>query len=272
MAGVSGPLKWFGGKSYLSARINALMPPHLHYVEPFFGGGTVLLGHDGANRSELVNDLHGDLINFWRVLRDPGLFQSFLRACQTTPLARDDWEDAGQILAEHLASGPVERAWAFFVFCRQSRAGQMTGFTSPTRTRLRRGMNGNVSEWLSAIDGLPAVHCRLQRVMIEDGDALVLIAREDTPDTLFYLDPPYLHETRTGSDEYLHEMTREQHVALLNILQGLRGKFLLSGYHSELYDQAAILHRWTCHEFTLPNNAAGGEAKRRMVECVWCNF
>lgn len=245
-----------------------MMPPHLHYVEPFFGGGTVLLAHGGEDRSEMVNDRHKDLVNFWRVLRHPDLFPEFVRACQATPLSRDEWERAREGLG--IYTDAVGRAWAFFVFCRQSRAGQMTGFTSPTRTRLRRGMNGNVSEWLSAVDGLPDVHHRLRRVMIENIDALVLIPREDTPGTLFYLDPPYLHETRTSTDAYTHEMTREQHVELLAAIRRCKGKVMLSGYPSKLYDDA--LAGWTRHTFDLPNNAAGGAEKGRETEVLWCNF
>jgi DNA adenine methylase len=144
----------------------------------------------------VVNDLSRRLVNFWRVLRDPALFPPFLRKAQATPLSREVWEEA------HATAGhpdPVTDAWAFFVDCRQSRAGMFRGFTSLTRNRTRRGVNGNVSEWLGAIEGLPAVHARLQPVVIENMDALKLIPREDGPDTLYYCDPPYLHGTRAST-------------------------------------------------------------------------
>lgn len=67
-------------------------------------------------------------------------------------------------------------------------------------------------------------------------------------------------------------MTREQHVELLEVLAGVRGKFLLSGYESDLYDTAAGVNGWKCHRFEIPNHAAGGAEKRKMVECVWANF
>jgi DNA adenine methylase len=89
---------------------------------------------------------------------------------------------------------------------------------------------------------------------------------------LFYLDPPYLHETRATTSDYAHEMTVDQHTELLNLLGGIRGRFLLSGYRSRLYDEAANAFGWTRHNFELPNNAAGGKKKRRMTECVWTNF
>jgi len=131
-------------------------------------------------------------------------------------------------------------------------------------------MNGNVSEWLSAIEGLPEVHLRLCRVLIERMPALELIKREDTPGTLFYCDPPYLHETRTATNAYSHEMSEEEHRKLLATLLECKGKVMLSGYPSALYESA--LGKWTRHTFELPNNAAGGETKRRMTEVLWCNF
>jgi DNA adenine methylase len=279
MSAIDPPLKWHGGKHYLARRIVDLMPPHIHYVEPFFGGGSVLLARDPEGEpslwvsphqgvSEVVNDLNGRLVNFWRVLQGEATFQQFRRIVEAIPLARAEWESAH----DHTYRGdPVEDAVAFFVDCRQSLAGRMRGFTAPTRTRTRRRMNGNVSEWLTAVDGLPAVHARLRRVFIENLPALDLIRREDGPGTLFYCDPPYLHETRTSPEAYgHHEMTEADHVKLLSVLRDCKGKVMLSGYPSNLYDTE--LKGWARHDFELPNNAAGGDAKRRMTECLWCNF
>jgi DNA adenine methylase len=271
------PLKWHGGKYYLASKIVALMPSHLHYVEPFFGGGAVLLARDPEDNglwlfpnkgvSEVVNDINGRLINFWRVLKDPETFESFHRRLAATPMARQEWEEAHSHVD---GDDAIANAVAFFVDCRQSRSGMMTTFTSVTRNRLRRRMNGNTSEWLSAVEGLPDVHRRLSRVLIENMKARDLIAREDTPATLFYCDPPYLHETRTAPNVYSHEMTESEHRELLATLIACKGKVMLSGYPSTLYDSA--LKNWTRHTFELPNNAAGGETKRRMTEVLWCNF
>jgi DNA adenine methylase len=123
------------------------------------------------------------------------------------------------------------------------------------------------------VEGLPAVHERLKRVLILNREALDVIRSEDGPRTLFYLDPPYLHETRATTGEYgPHEMTADQHAVLLDTLVGLKGKWMLSGYPSKLYESMFKDFRHTVHTFDLPNNAAGGKDKRRMVECVWCNF
>jgi DNA adenine methylase len=274
------PLKWHGGKTYQARRIISLMTRHLHYCEPFAGGAAVLLARDPGDRrlwlpphkgvSEVLNDLDGRLMGCWRVLQDTATFDDFRRQVEALPLSREAWEEAH---AHAYGADPVADAVAFFVGCRQSLAGRMKGFTSITRTRTRRQMNGNVSEWLGAVDGLAAVHRRLRPVVLENLPAVELIRREDTPGTLFYCDPPYLQSTRTAKAVYgPFELTAADHAELLATLAGIRGKFLLSGYRSELYDTAADRHDWRRHDFDLPNNAAGGTSKRRMTECVWCNY
>lgn len=273
-------IKWHGGKAYLARRIVALMPPHLHYVEPYFGGGSVLFAKDPEGVSEVANDIDLDLTNFWTVLQNRVLFDHFLRMTQATPFSEIEWEAAGEGLNGEHREGSfdsngginvVRAAW-FFVRCRQSLAGRMDSFAAISRTRVRRGMNEQASAWLSAVEGLPAVHDRLKRVVILCRDAPDVIRRQDGKDTLFYLDPPYLHETRSGTGEYTHEMTADRHRDLLDLLAGVTGKFLLSGYRSELYDTFASDNLWNRVDFDLPNNAAGGAEKRRMTESVWTNF
>src|SRR5206468_2192982 len=103
-------------------------------------------------------------------------------------------------------------------------SGRMKGFTGITRNRTRRGMNAEVSAWLTTIEGLPAVHERMKRVLIRNQPALEIIESEDGPRTLFYLDPPYLHETRATTTEYgLHEMDKVDHARLLELLLTIKG-------------------------------------------------
>jgi DNA adenine methylase len=242
--------KLHGGKHYLARRIVELMPPHLHYLEPFAGGLAVLLardpdnprlcaGNDSGSRgvSEVANDLDGRPMNFWRVLQGEETFARFRRQVEAMPLARDGWEAAH---AHEYGKDPVADAVALFVDCRQSLAGRRKGFTSITRTRTRRGMNGNASEWIGAVEGLADVHTRLRRVVLVNLPAVELIRREDGPLTLFYCDPPYPHETRTARNVYgPHEMSGADHRELLDVLRGCKwGKVLLSGYPSTLHDQA----------------------------------
>lgn len=268
------PLKWHGGKHYLANRIIALMPAHTHFVEPYFGGGAVLLAKDPEGVSEVVNDLNGWLSNFWRVLRNAQQFEHFKRRADTMPMSESLWKAAVAKMAaqpdvrQHDA---VTAALMFFVRARQSRPGLMQYFATLSRTRTRRGMNEQASSWLTAIEGLPAVHDRLKRVVILNRPALQVIQEQDGANTLFYLDPPYLPETRTTTDSFgAFEMSRADHEVLLAKIKSCIGKVMLSGYPSELYNTQ--LSDWNRHDFDLPNNAAGGERKSRMTESVWCNF
>jgi DNA adenine methylase len=268
------PVKWHGGKHYLAPKIVALMPDDcLHYVEPYFGGGSVLLAKDAEGCSEVVNDRNGPLTNFWRVLQCPRSFEMFIRNAQATPFSEDVWQRACEKLAQPCKAPDticISCGYCFFICCRQSLAGRMTDFATLSRTRTRRRMNEQASAWLTAVEGLPAVHKRLQRVVILNRDALEVIRQQDGEKTLFYLDPPYLHETRATTGEYAFEMTAEQHHELLCLIRTIRGKVMLSGYRSKMYDE--MLAGWKRHDFELPNNAAAGESKRRMTECLWVNF
>ena len=264
------PLKWHGGKHYLAADIIGLMPPHLHYVEPYAGGLAVLLAKDPEGISEVVNDLDTGLTNFFRVLQRPETFEPFQHIARAVPFSEIEWQEALTRL-DH--PDPVERAVAFFIHCRMSLAGRRDTFASLSRTRTRRGMNEQASAWLGAVDGLSAVHARLRRVIVLNQPALDVIRREDGPNTLHYCDPPYVPSTRTAPDTYgPFEMTVADHVELLDTLAKIQGKFLLSGYRSDLYDTAAARAGWKRHDFDLPNNAAGGDTKRRMTESVWSNI
>lgn len=263
---ISPPLKWHGGKWYLAQKIVAIMPPHIHYVEPYAGGLAVLLAKDPEGKSEVANDINQELSNFWRVLQREESFADFRRRLEAVPFSELEWSEAERKQKGDL----VENAVRFFIRCRQSLAGRMDCFAPLSRTRTRRGMNEQASAWLNAVDGLAEVHSRLKRVTILNRDALSVIRQQDGKDTLFYLDPPYLCETRTCEDVYSHEMTTNQHIEMLDIVAACKGFVMLSGYPSALYNHH--LRDWARHEFQLPNQAAGGKTKRRMTEVVWCNF
>lgn len=285
------PLKWHGGKHDLAKWIIGLMPSRcrnpnkpdpddagwLHYVEPYFGGGSVMLAMNPEGVSEVANDINKGLINFWSVLRDETLFSRFHRHVEAMPFSQEDYKRAASICGVAAFNptndqGKVILAAEFFVHCRQSLSGRMDSFAGITRNRTRRGMNEQVSAWLNCIEGLPDIHARLKRVLILNDDALTVIRKQDGLRTLFYLDPPYLHETRATTGEYAHEMTKDQHNSLLVELSMVKGKFLLSGYRSDLYDNAARTFGWNRHEIRINNHAAGGKTKRIMTECVWANF
>jgi DNA adenine methylase len=276
------PLKWHGGKYYLAKRIVSLMPPrktpkstfgYLHYVETHAGGLSVLFANDPEGISEVVNDVNKDLSNFWRVLQGGESFKEFQRLAEATPFSQPLWLDAEVEMLEWPClpeETDVVRAWRFFIWCRMSLAGRLGSFAPLSRTRTRRGMNEQASAWLSAVEGLPEVHERLKRVVVLNDNATEVIRREDGAHALFYVDPPYLPETRTVMEVYEHEMTRDRHCELLKALLTRQGYVMLSGYDSEMYND--ILKGWRKEVFDLPNNAAGGKEKRRMQECLWMNY
>lgn len=273
------PIKYHGGKSYLAKRIVALMPKHyMHYVEPYFGGGSVLFEKPQIG-SEVVNDLDFNLTTFWGVMGNPADFELFKRKCEGTPMSQVVYDSCvrtlsnGDTLKVLKDRGDVWlQAWAFFVVARQSMSGRMRSFTPLTRKRLRRGINAEASAWWTAVDGLEAVHQRLSSVVVLNADAEKVIEQQDDEDTLFYLDPPYLESTRTASSVYEHEMTVKQHMSLLDTLCCLQGKFMLSGYSSELYEDYASDNSWNKVEIKQPNHSAKSGTKRIMTECLWMNY
>lgn len=260
------PLKWYGGKHYLAKKIVELMPEHLHYVEPYFGGGSVLLEKNPDGISEVVNDIHPELTVFWRVLQDEELFKRFQRWITAVPFSEREWEDSYPISGDDMVATAVN----FFVRCRQSRTGQFKDFATLSRNRIRRRMNEQASAWMNAVEGLPEVVARLKRVVILNRDAVEVIRQQDGVNTLFYLDPPYLHETRSSSSDFLHEMTPEQHETLLETLRCCQGKVILSGYPSKLYE--TMLHDWRYVDFAIDNKVSGAKRKRQMTERVWMNY
>lgn len=285
------PLKWPGGKNYLAKQIIEMMPPHLHYVEPYFGGGSVLLQRD-PNRdwfidderkrihgdkmpahlkgcSEVVNDINVDLTNFWQVLAHPDIFEEFKRIVEATPFSEWEWDFSITSIDSEPAA---RRAADFFVRCRQSRSGMQKDFATLSRNRTRSRVNEQASAWWNAVEGLADIHARLKNVVILCRDAIEVIRTQDGDNTLFYVDPPYVHETRSTKDLYEHEMSKEDHLALLDTLCSVSGKFLLSGYHCDMYDDAAELYGWRCTDIEIDNKLAGGASKPKMIEAVWRNF
>ena len=268
---VSLPLKWHGGKHYLAQQIIDLLPSHVHYVEPYFGGGAVLFAKPQRfieGHSEVVNDVYGDLINFWRVLQSEHKFSRFQRIVDATALGKPEWEQS----RKSNNRDDVKQAVAFFIRFRQSRQGLGKDFATMSRTRTRRGMNEQVSSWLSAVDGLQEAHNRLRRVAIYCENAVDVIRREDDPHSFFYCDPPYLHETRVATSSYACEMTANQHAELLNALANMRGKFLLSGYRNALYDEVATREGWNRVDVVIDNKASGAKKKPIKIESLWSNY
>ena len=247
-------------------------PGWLHYVEPYAGGLAVLLAQDPTGISEVVCDSNRQLTNFWRVLQNERLFRKFRKFMESVPFSEIEYNDAEQFLKGDPRKHPINSAAMFFVRCRQSMSGRMDCFAPVTRNRTRRAMNEQASAWLSAIDGLPEAHQRLRSVLVLEGPALRVIKKQDGPRTLFYLDPPYMKETRTAEDVFEHEMSDKQHENLLDCLTEIEGRFMLSGYRSVLYDHYADRYGWRREEMPIDNKSSSSKTKAQRVECVYMNY
>jgi DNA adenine methylase len=281
---VTQPLKTHGGKRYMASYIHAIAAPFkwskenpggwFNRVIPFAGGLGEMWGWDYEDVNEVVNDIDGRLADFYEVLRSDVLFPRFQHLCECTPFSQEVWRQARAFFdlpeEERAKTDMVGRAWRFFVLVRQSMSGRQDCFTPLTKTRLRRGMNAEASAWLGAVDGLPEAHARLRPVVAMREDALKLIPRMDSPNTLFYIDPPYYPSSRSRPDVYKHEMTAAQHEELLDAATSCEGYVMISGYDCEAYSRR--LNSWEKHEFPTPNHSGKGKKKRPRVEVVWANF
>lgn len=254
-------LRWHGGKWRLAPWIISTFPPHQVYVEPFGGAASVLLQKQRAY-AEVYNDLDEDVVNLFRVLRSDNAED--LRAALTlTPYSRVEFESAYSDTAD-----PVERARrtivrAFMGFGAHGALGMSTGF----RADCKRAGSTPAGDWRGFPDALSEIIKRLSGVTIESRPALDVIHAHDGHDTLFYLDPPYLHETRSPRhrNNYRHEMTDNDHRDLLAALRGLRGRVVMSGYESDMYADALPGWRRIQRE-----SFADGARKR--TEVLWLNF
>ena len=257
---------WYGGKY---VHLDFLLP-HLpddaeHFCDVYGGSAAVLINRLPAP-VETYNDLDSDLVNFFAVLRDHPA--QLMRQIGLTPFSRKELAKACQPAPD---LEPLERARRFYIRARQTRTGLAQTSSEGRWARCvltsRAGMAGAVSRWLGAVERLPEVAQRLQRVQIENAPALEVVQRYDTANTLFYLDPPYVHESRGDSAAYGHEMTDQDHRDLAAAMHAIKGRAVLSGYRTPLYDSLfADWHRIDADEKQC------NSSKGKRVESLWMNF
>jgi DNA adenine methylase len=257
---------WYGGKFSHLDWLLPLLPECHHYCEPFGGSAAVLLNRL-PSPVETYNDIYGELVNFFRVLRDNT--DELLKAIALTPFSREEFYSA--IYEEIDRMSDVERARRFFVRARQSRTGlaqtASLGRWANCKNTSRAGMSGVVSRWLGSVEDLPEIALRLLRVQIENRPAIEVIQLYDSPNTLFYCDPPYVHCTRGDDKAYYFEMDENAHRELAKILRACKGKAAISGYRCELMDE--LYKDWHC--FEAPPKICHSVKEFRQ-EALWTNY
>lgn len=254
------PFAYYGGKQLLADRLIELMPAHLHYVEPFAGSLSVLLAKPRA-RMETINDLDGDLVAFWRVLRERP--EELERMCWLTPHARAERARS----AKERSPDELEQARRVWVQLSQGRAGRRTD-TGWKHFQDARGSSRSMPDYLAAYcERISPGSVRLQGVSLECRPAVEVIQAYGQHDTtMLYVDPPYFAKRSVG---YAFEMTRrEQHEELLEALCACAAAVMLSGYANELYDtELADWHRVEIDTWT----GQGGTREPR-TEVLWLNY
>lgn len=271
IAGLTGkkviPFGWYGGKFSHLAWLLPLLPKCHHYCEPFAGSGAVLLNR-APSPVETYNDLDGEVVNFFRVLRDEK--DALIEAIGLTPFSREEFAVACK-LDPNLS--PLERARRFYVRARQVRTGlaqtATLGRWANCRNTSRAGMSGAISRWLGGIEDLSLIAERLLRVQIENRPAVQVISLYDSPQTLFYCDPPYVHETRGDAKAYGYEMTNQQHAELASVLNAARAMVAISNYECDLMNQLYPPPKWYK---TVSGARTNHATKGTRVEVLWSNY
>lgn len=257
---------WYGGKFNHLEWLLPLLPPAHHYCEPYAGSAAVLLNLE-PSPVETYNDVDGDVVTFFRVLRDRN--EELIRSIALTPFSREEFHFA--INGSSQGQSDLERARNFYIRARQTRTGlaqtATLGRWANCKNTSRSGMSGVVSRWLGGVDALSEIAQRLLRVQIENRPAIDLIRLYDDKGTLFYCDPPYLHETRGDKKAYGFEMRSEEHWELAETLQQCKGLAAISGYRCDAMD--TWYKGWRRFDATAK---VIHSTKQLRQECLWMNY
>ena len=261
---------WYGGKFAMIKYLLPLFPREkvTHYVEVFGGSGALLLNIDPPYPIETYNDIDGQCVNFFRVLRDEP--KKLISLLELTPYSKEELKIA---VTEPNPECPIEKARRFYVRARQ-------GFNAQAHTSTwsfnKLKVNGRTTvKWRNSMAKLWAVMERMREVQIDNDTAVKVIERFDSPETFFYCDPPYVHSTRHKSHrkDYAYEMTDDQHIELSAALNKIKGKALVSGFDSDLYN--TLYNNWYSTRIMLPKSSSKGIIEKKVefkTEVVWSNF
>lgn len=272
-------LRWHGGKWMLADKIIEHFPEHRVYTEAFGGAASVLL-RKNRSYAEVYNDLDEEVVNLFRILRDRRQGPALKRALALTPFSRVEFKRAYTRTRSPLEAARRLVLRSFMGF--GSNASNMmecrSGFRKSTDRKINDSLKtgfravSNMSgttpahDWANYPEALDGIIQRFRAVVIECRPAIEVLKQNDRKQALHYVDPPYLHATRKKRQHrnYTHEMTNEDHRELAEVLKGLKGMVVLSGYPSELYD--GLYKGWK----TISIKALADGAKER-TEVLWFN-
>ena len=253
-----------GGKAYLSQWLCSFLPEHTLYCEPFAGGAKLFFAKK-PSLVEILNDLDNNLVNLYRCIQNAEKRQKLINILNETPYSRSVFQNWKY--GDEMTLNDIEKAGRYFFLCKASFAGDVErgGFGIPSK-----GTGRNPARtFRTAIDSLDIIADRLKNVVIECLDYSDCIQRYDSPNTLFYVDPPYLN-----TEDYYGKgcFTLEDHHKLAELLHNIKGHAMITHYSNELYN--SLYKGWNLCEYQSFKNShkSEGEEKPKTVEVLYCNF
>lgn len=253
-----------GGKFTITDKLEKFFPEHIHFIDVFSGSGVVTF-NKRPSKIETINDINGDIVNFFRVLRDnPYELYTLL---YLTPTSRDEFDQSWNMEG----CSDLERARRFYVRVRQSYfsmgAQNKNKGWHMVKTQSRSNMAETISKWKNAIQKLWPVIDRLTSIQIENRDFRELIQVLDFDGAFFYCDPPYPKEVRASYNDYRYELSDKDHYDLAEILHHIKGKAMISGYNGPIMER--LYGDWFFQGFSIKQNNI---RKKPVRECIWMNY
>ena len=254
------PISYYGGKLSLLSKIIPLIPEHSLYCEPFTGGAAVFFAKQKV-RLEVINDINGELINFYKVLQDD--FPALQKEICATLHSRTTHRHAQVVYENPDMFDRIKRAWAVWTLANMSFNNTLnSGFSRSTSGKITRKIVSKRSQFTEEL-------CqRISGTQIECRDALKVIEENDTLTSFFYVDPPYVGACQGHYDGY----SQEDFNALIAVLTTLKGKFLLSSYRNEALSQAVKQNNWHQIEIKMKTNPAGKQQVHTKIEVLTANY
>jgi len=257
------PISYYGGKQMMLKDILPLIPEHDAYIEPFFGGGAVYWAKKPV-KTEVINDVNGNIVNFYKVLKHS--YFDLVKKLQETLHSRDTYKRALIIYHEPYLFDdfPVVRAWAFYVVTNQGFSHKIGtwGYDRGTKAYTIQNKIDQFTEDLSL---------RLKYTQIENNEAHKVMLSRDKETAFHYIDPPYIDSNQGHYGGY----TREHFKRDLDAIEQLKGKFLLSSYDSDILQEYIKKNSWHVKYIDKPLCASNGRVvgnRKRKVEVLTANY